>query len=249
MAKTCSTSMPTSLRALALLGERADRAAEIGLAHDQPQQGGGDQRAGEGDDLGQRQEGAEDLDDLEGIGHVDDARVGLEEKQREILDHDGEAERHQQDIFVPSVAGAADDAALQRIAEREHAGRYDQERHVRVDPELDVEIIDRVEAKHQQRPMGEVDDVQNAVDQRQAEGDEGIERTCRQPVQHGRNDDRHVGHGHSQGLSDERGGRERQAPPASITRPALSRPSGRRSRQRRTRPGRSPRSRRSAPGC
>jgi hypothetical protein len=29
---------------------------------------GGDQRAGEGDDLGQRQEGAEDLDDLEGIG-------------------------------------------------------------------------------------------------------------------------------------------------------------------------------------
>jgi hypothetical protein len=53
-------------------------------------------------------------------------RVSDLKKNSERFSMTIEAERHQQDIFVASVAGAADDAALQRIAQREHAGRYDQ---------------------------------------------------------------------------------------------------------------------------
>ena len=63
MAKTWSASMPTSSRALALLGQRADGAAEIGAAHQRATAAAAVASAPKkAHDLGQRQEGAEDLD-------------------------------------------------------------------------------------------------------------------------------------------------------------------------------------------
>ena len=57
------------------------------------------------------------------VGQVDGARVGAERIEQRVLDHDGEAERHQQDVVVLAVRGRADDEALQAIAEREEQRR------------------------------------------------------------------------------------------------------------------------------
>jgi hypothetical protein len=56
------------------------------------------------------------------VGGLDGAGVRLEEQQRQVLHHDGQAQRDQQDVLVLAVAGPVDDPALQRIAQHEHAG-------------------------------------------------------------------------------------------------------------------------------
>ena len=72
---------------------------------------------------GTREERRADLDDVEGVGQVDGARVGAKGVEQRVLDHDGEAERHQQDVAVLAVRGRADDEALQRVAEQEEQRR------------------------------------------------------------------------------------------------------------------------------
>jgi hypothetical protein len=46
------------------------------------------------------------------ISRIDGPRVGLEQQQGCVLHDDGQAQRHQQDVFVLSVAGPVDDQAL-----------------------------------------------------------------------------------------------------------------------------------------
>jgi hypothetical protein len=76
----------------------------------------------EGHQLGHRDHRGADGHRAQRVGGVDGARVGLEEQQRQVLQHDGDAQRDQQDVLVLAVAGAVDDHALQRVAQREHAG-------------------------------------------------------------------------------------------------------------------------------
>ena len=44
-----------------------------------------------------------EIDRLEGVRHVDGARIGAERRKQRVLDDDGEAERHQQDVAIVAV--------------------------------------------------------------------------------------------------------------------------------------------------
>ena len=124
------------LRAELFLGDRADRLADVGPAHDQPKQ----QRDGKGrrktDDARDGEEGEAEVDGLERIRHVDGAGIGAEGVEQRVLDDDGDAERHQQHVAVIAVRGRTDDEALQRVAEREEGRRQQEGGEVGIEPEL-----------------------------------------------------------------------------------------------------------------
>src|SRR5580765_8083121 len=67
------------------------------------------------------------------------------------------------------MAGTADHEALQAVTEGEHRRNHDRQRRVGIDAEPRVEEEHAVERRHQQRAVGEVDDVQHPVDEREAE--------------------------------------------------------------------------------
>jgi hypothetical protein len=90
------------------------------------------------------------------VRRLDGARVALEEQQGQVLHHDGQAQRDQQDVLVLAMARAIDHHPLQQVAEHEHAGHYGNEGQVRIDPELLLEQVHGVERQHQRRPMGEL---------------------------------------------------------------------------------------------
>lgn len=175
--------------ALLLARHRADGASQV-RAPDQPQQAGGHgQRAAECDQLGQRDQRRPDLDRRQRIGRVDAARIGLEPDQREVLQHDGQSQRDQQDVLVLAMAGAVDHQPLQQVAQREHARHHQRQRRVGIQPQPLVEQIDRVQRHHQRRAMGEVDDVQHAVDQGQAQRHQRVHGAGGQAVEHGAEED------------------------------------------------------------
>ena len=87
-----------------LLGDGADRLAGVGAAHDEPQRERHGDDDAEGDDAGHGEERRADLDHVEGVGQVDGAGVGAKGVEQRVLDHDGEAERDQQDVAVLAVA-------------------------------------------------------------------------------------------------------------------------------------------------
>ena len=181
--------MPDELGAELLLGDRADRLAGVGPSHDEPQRERDDDDDAEGDDAGHGEERRADLDDVEGVGQVDGAGVGAKGVEQRVLDDDGEAERHQQDVAVLAVRGRADDEALQAVAEHEKQRRQTDRGEIGIEAEPLVGEERREHRGGQQRAMGEVDDVQHAVDQRQAERDQRVDRAGHQAVEHRRNED------------------------------------------------------------
>ena len=181
--------MPDELGAELLLGHRADRLAGVGPSHDEPQR----QRHGddddEGDDAGHGEKRRADLDDVEGVGQIDRAGVGAERVEQRILDDDREAERHQEDVAILAVRGRADDEALQAIAQQEEQRREHDRREVGIEAEQLVRKERREHRGGQQRAVGEVDDVQDAVDQRQPERDQRVDGAGHQSVEHRGNED------------------------------------------------------------
>ena len=137
----------------------------------------------------QRDQRRPDLDRRQRIGRVDAARIGLEPDQREVLQHDGQSQRDQQDVLVLAMAGAVDHQPLQQVAQREHARHHQRQRRVGIQPQPLVEQIDRVQRHHQRRAMGEVDDVQHAVDQGQAQRHQRVHGAGGQAVEHGAEED------------------------------------------------------------
>ena len=109
--------------------------------------------------------------------------------EQRVLDHDREAERHQQDVAVLAVRGRADDEALQAVAEQEEQRRQPDGREIGIEAEQLVGEERREHRGGQQRAVREVDDVQHAVDQRQPERDQRIDRAGHQSVEHRRNED------------------------------------------------------------
>jgi hypothetical protein len=142
--------------ALLLLGDRADGAAQVGAAHDPEQHARHHQRTGEGNELGHRDHGRADGHGAQRVGGVDAAGVRLEEQQRQVLHDDGDAQRGQQDVLVLAVAGIVDDDALQRVAEREHAGDGDGQRQVGVDAEALLQEVHGVQRQHQAAPWAKL---------------------------------------------------------------------------------------------
>jgi hypothetical protein len=182
------------LGALLLLRDRADRAAQVGVRHEGPKRQRRRHRAAEGHHLGHRHEGAQHVESGKAIGGVDRLGIGGERHQRQVFQNDRQAQRDQQDVLVPAMPGPGDQPALQAVAKREHQRRHDQQRDIGIKPQEPPQEIDGIEPHHQQRPMGEVDDVQDAVDQRQPQRDQRIERARRHPVQDRGPKDRHVRH-------------------------------------------------------
>ena len=138
---------------------------------------------------GHGEERRADLDDVEGVGQVDGARVGAERVEQRVLDHDREAERHQQDVAVLAMRGRADDEALQPVAEQEEQRREPERREIGIEAEQLVREERREHRGGQQRAMREVDDVQHAVDQRQPERDQRVDGAGHQAVEDRRNED------------------------------------------------------------
>jgi hypothetical protein len=120
----------------------------------------------EGDQLGHGQEQVADLDHRKAIGHVDRARVGAEASEQGVLYDDRQAERHQQDVAVIAVAGRVDDEALHAVAQAQRTAASGQTRPHK-DQALNTLCSDQhsEHRRRQRRAMGEVDDVQHAVDQ------------------------------------------------------------------------------------
>ncbi len=181
--------MPRQLGAELFLRHRADRFAGVGPAHEQPQRQRHQDDDGERDDARHGEKGRADFDHVEGVRQVDGAGIGAKGDEQRILDNDREPERHQQDVAIVAVAGRADDKALQNVAEPEKQQRQRHRREVRIEAE---HFIGKERGEHgrgQQRAVGEVDDVQHAVDQRQPERDQGIHGPGQQSVEHRRNED------------------------------------------------------------
>ena len=76
-----------------------------------------------------------------------------------------------------------DDETLQAIAEREECRRDQEDGNIRIEPEFLVGEECRKQRRAQQRAMGEVDDVQHAVDQRQSQRHQRIDRAGHQSVE------------------------------------------------------------------
>ena len=164
--------MPESSAPSFLLGHRADGLAGVGPPHDEPQAKRHDDDDGESNDARNREKCRADFDHVEGVGQIDRARVGAKAVEQRILDDDGEPERHQQDVSVFAVRGRADDEALQPVAQQEEQRRQADGRDIGIETEQLIGEERREHRRGQQRAMGEVDDVQHAVDQRQAERDQ-----------------------------------------------------------------------------
>ena len=152
-----------------------------------------DQRHGEhdaeADDARHRKESDAEVNDIEGIVEVERARIGAKGIEQHVLDHHREPERHQQDVAVLAVGGRTNDEALQAVTQREEQRREHHGREIRVEPEEPVREERREHGGGEQRAVREIDDVQDAVDQRQPERYEPIDRAGQEPVEDGGNED------------------------------------------------------------
>ena len=193
------------LGALLFLGHGADGAPQVRAADDPEQHRRHRQRAAEGDDLGQRDHGRPDLHRGQRVGGVDGARIGLEPDQRQVLQHDGQPQRDQQDVLVLAVAGAVDHEALQGVAQQEHARHHQREGRVGIDAQALLQQVHGVQRHHEGGPVGEVDDVQHAVDQRQSQRDQRVYRAGRQAVEHRGKEDGGIEHARTQAFSGKMG--------------------------------------------
>src|SRR5690606_11371792 len=169
--------------ALPLPSERADRTAEIGARHQKPQQGCDQQRADKRYGLRNGNECHTEINHLEGVWRLDGAGIGAPQIERQILDDHRQTESNQQDILILSMAGMAYDKALQAITDRKQGQRLYRQGKIRIDTEQAVQEEHTIERQHQQASMGEIDDVQNAVDQRQPQRNQSIDRAGREAVQ------------------------------------------------------------------
>ena len=103
-----------------------------------------------------------------------------EDKAHAVLDHESEAEGQQQAVERVASIERTDQHALDDKADDGGQGRRNQERA----PEADIggDGIGDVAADDEKAAMGEIDDVAQIEDQRQAERHQHIERADDQPV-------------------------------------------------------------------
>jgi hypothetical protein len=126
---------------------------------------------------------------------VDSPGVGAKDREQRVLDRDREPQRDEEDVAVVAAARRPDHEALEHVAETEEQRRQQRDGEVRVKPECRVRHPDREHGASEQRSMGEVDDVQHAVDQGQVERDEGIDGAGQEAVHDGLGHDRGGVHG------------------------------------------------------
>ena len=78
-------------------------------------------------------------------------------------------ERDQQHVAVIAMRGRTDDETLQRVAKPEKNRRQQENRDIGVEAQQPESEKSGEQGRAQHRAMGEIDDMQHAVDQRQSE--------------------------------------------------------------------------------
>ena len=141
--------------------------------------------AREGNKPRQRNEGEAEIDAFEAVSEIDRAGVGVEGVEERVLDQHRQSQRHQQHVAVVAVRCRPDHKTLQAIAEREECRRDQKRGEIRIKPEFLEGEEGREQRGAQQRAMGEVDNVQHAINQRQPERDQRIDCAGHQAVDDG----------------------------------------------------------------
>ncbi len=87
------------------------------------------------------------------------------------------------------MRGRADDQALQPIAKRKEERCENERREIGIEPEQRVRKERGEHRRREQRAMGEIDDVQDAVDERQSERHERVDGAGQEPIENGGKND------------------------------------------------------------
>ena len=163
---------------------RADGFAGVAQSHEQPQSDCHDDHGGKRHDAWNGEKRGAELDDVERIVESDRAGIRTKCVKQGVLDHHSQSERHQQIVAILAVRGWSDHAALQTVAYNKEQRSKDQRRNIGIKPEQSVGEECREHGRGEQRTMGKVDDVQNAVDQREPERHQRVERAGEEPIEH-----------------------------------------------------------------
>src|SRR5262249_19150221 len=108
--------------------------------------------------------------------------IGTKSVKQRILDDDGKTEGHQQGIAILAVRGWANNETLQRITKPEEQRCQPYRRQIRIEAEQRVAKEGREHRSSQQRAMGKINNMQDAVDQREPERNERVNRARHQSV-------------------------------------------------------------------
>ena len=104
-----------------------------------------------------------------GVGGVDRAEIGAERELREQRQHDVDAERDQQRVEHRRADHEVEQVALDDVAEHEQRQHGERQRGERVEPEAREQVIADIGAQHDEGAVRDVDDVEDAPHEREAE--------------------------------------------------------------------------------
>ncbi len=191
----CATSMPASCApSFSLATARIALPVSV-RSHEQPQHQRNDEYRGEGNHPRQREKREAEIDTPKSVRKVDGAGVGMERVEQRVLDAYRQSERDQQHVAIVAMRGGTDDEALQHIAEREKERCERKHGKIRIEAEFLIAQERCEQGGAQKRAMGEIDDVQHAVDQRQPERDKRVHGAGQEPVEDRGDQDKGREHG------------------------------------------------------
>ena len=119
------------------------------------------------------------------VGGLHRAVIGREQQQRDVHQQQGQRKGEKDLRHVAERQDPADQEVLQQHADHEQDRHRDGKRHQRIDPEARREEEADVHADHHEFALGEVDDLHDAEDQRDADAHQRIDSADQQAVNDG----------------------------------------------------------------
>src|SRR6185312_8753648 len=179
---------------LAVLAHRADRGAGVGAGEEEVERHHGQDREREGEQPGERDEDAADLDG----GHVDPDRPVVRAPQQggRGLDEEQEAAGGEELVDRRAREDRGDDQQVHERAQH----RPDHDRSEAREPERPAprdQEVDRVHAERDQIHVGDPDDVDDAEDEVEAEGEQGQHPAEQDAVDHRLQEEDRIEHAQS----------------------------------------------------
>ena len=172
-------------RHVAVLGRGAHRLAEVGGVQEHPERAAQQHRDDKGDQFGHRDVEPAEMKGFVGIRGMDGAVIGGEQHQREIQQQQRQREGQEDLRHVVGPQYPADQEMLdQDTGNKQHRHRHD-ERYQWIDAELVGEKEGDVHPDHHEFALGEIDDLDHAEDQRDADADERVNAADEQAVDDG----------------------------------------------------------------
>src|SRR5437764_10664672 len=160
----------------------ADGAPRSRAIEEEEEDGGEEDGDEEGGELRVGNRHAADVDVAARVRRVDGAEVGAEEQLREIDEDDVETEGDEQGVELRRADDEVQEEALEEVTEEEEQHHRDRQRREGIDAALRIEIINGVSAEHDERAVGEVDDVEDTPDEAHPVGHQAVEAPEQDPV-------------------------------------------------------------------